>query len=206
MRATLLLVLTSTVAFHSRIGAQVSSVELQAGIGYARVFDAGGISFAAAVERSLSPATTTLQHALGGSFWYAHTGIASAPDDPYGRHLIGLGVRYQVAISRSRAFHPFIAVPIQLLLSNIPDRDDLAPAAMLVTGIPTPEAPRPIEDNVGGEWGWGTGLELGFRIGGGKRLSAQTSIQALYQNIYGAGSRNGAWNWHAGITYGLHGS
>ena len=206
MRATLLLVFSTTVGFHSQIRAQAPSLELQAGIGYARVFDAGGISFAAAVERSLSPATRTLQHALGGSFWYAHTGIASAPDHPDGRNLVGLGMRYQVSISRSRSFHPFLAVPLQLLHSSIPDRADLVPAAMLVTGVPEPPAPRPVEDHVGGEWGWGTGLELGFRIGGGNRLSAQTSVQALYQNIYGAGSRNGAWNWHAGITYGLRGS
>jgi hypothetical protein len=115
-------------------------------------------------------------------------------------------LRYQLAISRSRSFHPFLAVPLQLLHSSIPDRADLAATAMLVHRIPEAGAPRPLEDHVGGEWGWGTGLELGFRIGAGKRLSAQTSVQALYQNIYGGGSRNGAWNWHAGITYGLHGS
>jgi hypothetical protein len=202
MRVALFIVLTSTIGFSSQIRAQASTVELQAGLGYARVFDAGGISFAAAVERRLSSATTTMQHALGGSFWYAHTGIASAPDDPYGRHIVGLGIRYQVAIMRGKAFRPFLALPVQLLLSNIPDRSTLQGSELLVQ-IPDTGPPRPVEDRIGGELGWGTGLELGFRIGTGQRLSAHTSVQALYQNIYGAASRNGAWNWHAGLTYSL---
>jgi hypothetical protein len=205
MPAALSLVLVFTILFGSPSRAQSPGLELQAGVGYARVFDAGGISFAAALERSLSPEASVLQHALGGSFWYAHTGIASAPNDPEGRHLVGVGMRYQMALRHSSSFKPFLAVPVQLLHSRIPDRTDLVSAA-LVSRIPEPPPSRPLEDHVGGAWGWGTGLELGFRLGSGKRLSAQTSLQAMYQDIYGSGTRNGAWSWHAGLTYALRGS
>lgn len=205
LRVALRITLALTIADPVRILAQTPSLELQAGVGYARLFDAGGISFAAAVERRLSAAGTPLQHALGGSVWYARTGIASAPDAPDGRHLLGVGIRYQIAIARSSLFHPFLAVPVQLLHSSIPDRPALQTTGMLVQ-VPEPGPPPPVEDRIGGEWGWGTGLELGFRIHAGSGLSAHTSVQAVYQNIYGAGSRNGAWNWHAGLTYALPGS
>jgi hypothetical protein len=203
MRTALLLILLSTISLNSRIQAQSSRLELQAGLGYARVFDAGGISFAAALEHSLSPAPSVLQHGVGGSFWYAHTGIASSPNDPEGRHLVGLGVRYQMLIRPSGSFRPFLAVPVQVLHSQIPDRPMLD---QLSYRVPEATSSVPVEDLIGGAWGWGTGLELGFRLGRGKRLSAQTSVQAMYQDIYGSSSRNGAWSWHAGLTYALHGS
>src|SRR5918999_625649 len=111
MRTALLLIFLSTISLSTGIQAQSSRLELQAGLGYARVFDAGGISFAAALERSLSPAPSRLQHRVGGSFWYAHTDIASAPNDPKGRHLLGLGVRYQLLLRPSGGFKPFLAVP-----------------------------------------------------------------------------------------------
>ena len=61
--------------------------------------------------------------------------------------------------------------------------------------------PTPVEDRMGSEWGWGTGLEAGFRIGLSPQLSAQASAQGLYQRIYESGTRNGAWTIHGGITY-----
>jgi len=203
MRAALFpLVLVSAAAFNSPALAQAPGVELQAGLGYARVFDGGGLSFAAAVERSLSSTASALHHALGGSFWYAHTSIASSPNDPEGRHILGLGLRYQMGLgSCCRSVRPFLAVPVQLLRSNIPDRAALLAADLLLTGIPNPSAPTPIEDRIGAEWGWGAGLELGFRFGLGRQLSAQTSVQGLYQDIYAASATNGAWSWHAGLTY-----
>jgi hypothetical protein len=201
-----LLVLSCTVLLSGEIRAQAAKFELQAGLGYAWVFDAGGISFAAALDRSLSPATTRLQHRLGGTLWYAHTGIASDPDDPYGRHIYGMGVRYQLALARAASFRPYLAVPLQVLHSRIPDRYTLQSANVGRHGIPDPGPPSPIEDRIGGEWGWGTGVELGFRLGIGKRVSGHTSVQALYQDIYETGSRHGAWNWHAGITYAFNGS
>jgi hypothetical protein len=201
MRTALLLIFLSTISLSTGIQAQSSRLELQAALGYAHVFDAGGISFAAALERSLSPAPSRVQHGLGGSLWYAHTGIASSPNDPEGRHLLGLGVRYQVLIRPSKSFRPFLAVPVQILHSQIPDR-----VMLLSARVPEPPPARPVEDVIGGAWGWGTGLELGFRLGSGKRLNAHTSVQAMYQDIYGSSSRHGAWIWHAGVTYALRGS
>jgi hypothetical protein len=208
VRAAPFLVVVCTAGLASEIraqeiGVQAPAVELQAGVGYARLFDAGGISFAAAVDRHLSPASKKWQHALGGSLWYAHTGIASAPNDPEGRHVLGLGVRYQLGLLGAKSFRPFLAVPLQLLHSSIPDRTTLQSTSLLLQGVPDPGPSRPVEDHIGGEWGWGTGLELGFRIGVSKDLSAQTSVQALYQDIYESGSRHGAWNWHAGLSYGF---
>lgn len=199
-----LFVLTCTVLLFSEIPAQSAQFELQAGIGYARIFDAGGISFAAALDRSLSVPTARLQHRLGGSLWHARPGIASDPDDPAGRRIYGLGMRYQLAMAGSASFRPYLAVPVQVLLSSIPDRTTLQ-ASFAGAGIPDPGPPAPIEDRVGGEFGWGTGIELGFRVGTGKRLSGHSSVQALYQDIYGNHSRHGAWSWHAGISYAFNG-
>ena len=201
MRAAHFLILVSTFGVHSQIGAQAPVYEIQAGVGYARMFDAGGISFSAALDRFLSPAEARLQHALGGALWYAHTGIASSPDDPEGRHIVGLGARYRLTFSRAGAFRPFLAVPIELLHSEIADRAALT--TLLVYGVPEPPPPTPVEDHIGGDWGWGTGLELGFRVAAGERLSAQTSVQGLYQSIYASQTSNGAWSWHAGLTYGF---
>jgi hypothetical protein len=204
MRSALLSVFSFMMLLPSGIPAQTPTLELQAGLGYARVFNAGGISFSAALDRSLSGIHSRLQQALGGSVWYAHTGIASAPDDPEGRDLYGIGLRYRIAFRPSQSFRPFLAVPVELLHSSIADRDDLVSAAL--GRVPEPPAARPVEDLVGGEWGWGTGLEAGFRVGSGERLSAQTSVQVLYQDIYDSGTRKGAWNWHAGVSYALGGS
>jgi hypothetical protein len=199
MRATLLsIVLISTLTFASSLAAQTSGLELQAGLGYARAFDGGGPSFTAAVERPLSAPTSTLQHALGGGLWYSHMSIASGYSA--GRDLMGLGLRYLLQVRAGRA-RPFLAVPLQVLRSNIPARATLQPASLSVSGIPDLGPPTPVEDRMGSEWGWGTGLEAGFRIGLSPQLSAQTSVQGLYQRIYESGTRNGAWTIHGGITY-----
>jgi hypothetical protein len=203
MRAALLFSIFTSVAIFSSAQAQAPKVEVQAGLGYARVFDGGGLSFAAAVERHLSSPTSRLRHALGGSFWYARTSIATAPNDPYGRRLLGLGLRYQLGLGRSRSVLPFVAVPVQLLRSNIPDRTDILSAQLQAHGVPDPGSPRPVEDLIGAEWGWGAGVELGLRGRLGRQLSAQTSVQAMYQDIYKSGTRHGAWSWHAGLTYGF---
>jgi hypothetical protein len=202
--APLSLVVVWFTGFNSPATAQSANMEVQAGLGYARVFGGGGISFAAVVERPLSSATSSLRHALGGSLWYAHTSIASAPDDPEGRDITGLGLRYQLELSRCcSSVRPFVAVPVQLLRSNIPDRTDILSAQLLTHGVPDPDSPRPVEDLVGSDWGWGAGVELGVRAGLTRQLSAQTSVHALYQDIYSSGTRHGAWNWHAGLTYQL---
>ena len=199
MRAALLsIVLTSSLSFGSPVTAQTSSLELQAGLGYARAFDGGGPSFSAAVERPLSAPTSTLQHALGGGLWYSHMSIASGYTA--GRDLMGLGLRYQLQLRAGRV-RPFVAVPLQVLRSNIPARATLQSASLSVSGIPDLGPPTPVEDRMGSEWGWGTGLEAGFRIGLSPQLSAQASAQGLYQRIYESGTRNGAWTIHGGITY-----
>jgi hypothetical protein len=201
VRAALLsIVLITPFTFVSSVRAQTSGLELQAGLGYARAFDGGGVSFAAAVEHPFSTPTSRVQHALGGSLWYSEMSIGSAPESSRERHLTGLGMRYQVELRAGRA-RPFLAVPVQLLRSNIPDHTDVVPASLSVTGVPDPGAPTPVEDRTGSEWGWGAGLELGFRLGLSQRLSAQTSLQGLYQRIYESGTRNGAWTIHGGISY-----
>jgi hypothetical protein len=201
MRAALLsIVLVSLLSFVSSITAQTSGLELQAGLGYARAFNGGGVSFAAGIAHPLSTPTSRLQHALGGSIWYSEMSIGSAPESSNERHLMGLGMRYQLELQAGRA-RPFLAVPVQLLRSNIPDRTDIVPGSLSVASVPDPGAPTPVEDRIGSEWGWGAGLELGFRLGLSPRLSAQTSVLGLYQRIYETGTRNGAWTIHGGITY-----
>jgi hypothetical protein len=206
MRAAgVFLVFSSVVTVGPPAQAQAPGVELQAGLGYARVFDGGGISFAAAVERPLSSPISALQHALGGTLWYAHTSIGSASStSTLRRDIAGIGLRYQLGFGACcRSVRPFLAVPVQLMLSKIPDRTTLQGGSLLISGIPDRGPPSPVEDLVGSEWGWGTGLELGVRIGLGSNLSAHTSAQGLYQDIYADGTRHGAWNWHAGLTYQL---
>ena len=200
MRAALLLVVL-TFTFVSPATAQTSGLELQAGLGYARAFDGGGLSFAAAVERPIAGQTSSLQHALGGSLWYSQLSIGSAPGSSNERRLMGLGMRYQMELRRCCGrVHPFLAVPVQVLRSDIPDRSTLQ-ASMLAQGVPDHDPAAPVEDRTGAEWGWGAGLEIGFRLGLLPQLSAQTSVLGLYHRIYEGGNRNGAWTLHGGISY-----
>ena len=180
--------------------AQSSPLELQAGLGYARAFDGGGPSFAAAVERPLSAETSRLQHALGASFWYSQLSIGSRPSSSDQRHMTGLGLRYQMELSSGRT-HPFLAVPLQVLRSSIPTVATLQGASASLSRVPDVGPRLPVEDRMGSEWGWGTGVELGVRLGLSSQLTAQTSILGLYQRIYDSGSRNGAWTIHGGISY-----
>jgi hypothetical protein len=201
MRAALLsIVLISSISFASAASAQTSGLELQAALGYARAFDGGGLSIAAAVQHPLSAPTNRVQHALGGSLWYSHMSIGSGYTA--GRNLIGVGMRYQLEL-RTCCGHarPFFAVPLQVLRSDVPSRPTLQAANLLLTGVPDPGPSTPVEDRMGAEWGWGTGLEAGFRIGLSPELSAQTSVQGLYHRIYESGTRNTAWTIHGGITY-----
>jgi hypothetical protein len=196
------LIVASMAAFSSLVQAQARGVEVQAGLGYAKVFNGGGVSLAAVVERPLVSPTKPLQHALGLSFWYARTKIASTPDDSRGRNLVGLGLRYQLGLqSCCGSIQPFLAVPLQLLRSSIEDRATLVTVSANSHGVPQPPPDPPAEDRVGAAWGWGTGLELGVRLGIDENLSAHTSVQGLYQDIYADGTSNGAWNWHAGLRY-----
>jgi hypothetical protein len=208
MRSALLMVSLVTLGLPSQIPAQTPAPDFQAGLGYARVFDAGGFSFSAALDQPLSSVRAPVRQALGGGFWYAHTGLASLPDTPdVGRDLVGLGLRYSLGFLNSGPFRPFVAVPLQVLHSQVADHRitaDLQSASL--SGVPEASPRPPLEDQVGGEWGWGTGLEAGLRVVASNRVSAQSSLQVLYQDIYGSESRNGAWNWHVGLSYAFGGS
>jgi hypothetical protein len=137
-----------------------------------------------------------------------HTGLASMPDTPdVGRDLVGLGLRYSLGFLNSGSFRPFVAVPLQVLHSQVADHRitaDLQSASL--SGVPEASPLPPLGDQVRGEWGWGTGLEAGLRVVANNRVSAQSSLQVLYQDIYGSESRNGAWNWHVGLSYAFGGS
>jgi hypothetical protein len=194
-----------TLWFPTSLAAQAGGIQLQAGLGYARVFDGGGFSLAAGADRTLSSPDRSLQHAVGAGIWYAETTIASDPDDPYGRRMLGLGLRYQLGFGACcRLLRPYVAVPVQLLRSNIPDRTFLVPAPQLsLSAIPDSPAPRPVEDRIGAEWGWGLGLELGLRLRIDDRLGAQTSLLGMHHDIYQSSTRDDAWSWHAGLSYRL---
>ncbi len=208
MRSALPKISLIILALSSQVTAQTLAPDLQAGIGYARAFDAGGYSLLATLDQPLSSTSSSVRQALGGGIWYAHTGLASVPESPdVDRDLVGIGLRYSLGFLPSRSLRPFVAVPIEVLHSQVTDHRifaDLRSGA--VFDVPELPPPPPVEDQVGGEWGWGTGLEMGLRLAASKRVSAQTSVQVLYQNIYGSDSRNGAWNWHAGMTYAFGGS
>ncbi len=208
MRSALLVVSLITLALPSPIPAQTFAPDFQAGFGYARLFDAGGYSFLAALDQPLSPVRSPVRQALGGGFWYAHTVLASVPDSPeVGRDLFWLGLRYSLGFLNSGSFRPFVAVPLQVLHSQVADNRptaDLMEAAL--SGVPQAPPPPPVQDQVGGEWGWGTGLEGGLRLVASNRVGAQTSVQVLYQDIYGSASPNGGWNWHISLSYAFGGS
>jgi hypothetical protein len=208
MRSALTLLFLSPTLLISPLRGQSTGLELQAGLGYARAFDGGGLSFAAAVERPLSDTGSRVQHALGGSLWYSEMSVGSAPSSSLDRRMFGIGVRYQLELRNccGRA-RPFFAVPLQLMQSSIPERADLAGAGSLLAGsVPDPGPPIPVEDHMGADWGWGTGLEAGFRVNLSQRVSAHSSAQGLYHRIYEAGTRHWAWSWHAGLSYALGGS
>jgi hypothetical protein len=200
MRAALLsILLISPFTLCPFMAAQSPGLELQAGLGYARAFDGGGVSLAGAIQRPLSATTSTVRHAVGGSFWYSHMSLASGYSA--GRDLTGLGLRYQVELgSCCGPVRPYLAVPVQVLRSHIEERATLQAAGFL-NQIPDPGPSIPVEDRMGDDWGWGTGLEVGFRFGLSPHLSAQTSVLGLYQRIYESGTRNGAWTIHGGIAY-----
>ncbi|MFL5461938.1 MAG: hypothetical protein ACJ8A6_11330 [Gemmatimonadales bacterium] len=208
MRSAALMVSLVTFGLPSQLLAQAFAPEFQAGFGYARLFDANGYSFSAALDQPLSSGRSTVRQALGGGFWYAHTGVASVPDTPeVGRDLFGLGLRYSLGFLNNASFRPFVAVPLQVLHSQVSDNRPTADLlAGALSGVPQAPPPPPVEDQIGGEWGWGTGLEAGLRLIASERVGVQTSVQVLYQDIYGSDSRNGGWNWYAALSYAFGGS
>jgi hypothetical protein len=179
-----------------------SPVQVQAGLGYARVFDGGGISLAAGVDRPVFSSSASLRHALGLGVWYAHTQLASAPEQSVRRNLVGIGARYELGLRNCcGSLRPFLPLPVLVLRSSVEDRATLQAMALSSHGVPQPPETIPIQDQPGAAWGWGAGLELGTQLALGEGLSAQTSIEGLYQDIYAGSTSHGGWNWQAGLAY-----
>jgi hypothetical protein len=187
------------------LAAQSSELAVEAGLGYARVFDGGGVSLEAAVDRPMTAAVDPVQHALGLSFWYAQTDIASnaQSSDPSKRDLLGLGVRYRLGWQQCcGSLHPFLAVPVQVLHSSIQDTSSIV-AELASHSVPTPPPEVPSQDQPGSAWGWGAGLELGLGLALADNLSGQTGLQGIYHDIYSGVSSHTAWTWHLGLSYGF---
>jgi len=180
--------------------------QVHAGVGYARIFRAGGFSFATGYLQGLSGVTSPLQQRVGADFWYANPDVASRSPGNAARSLVGLGARYEIEVSRCCGrVHPLIALPVQVLHSSVPDRTDILASRAALLLVPGPESSLPAEDQTGSAWGWSAGVELGVRVSVGPRWNLQTSGTAMYQDIYAQSTTNGAWTWHLGVSYGFGG-
>ena len=178
-------------------------MEIEAGLGYARIFDGGGFSLSGVLDKSIGSGLEPFQQAVGIGLWYAQTKIASDEADIRHRNIFGTVVRYRVGTQRCCGpLHPFLAVPLQLLHSSIEEFPQ-ALAALTSHAVPQPPPAPPTEDSPGGAWGWGTGLEVGVELSVTRNLSCQTRVQGLYQDIYAGAASNTAWTWHAGLRYGF---
>jgi hypothetical protein len=176
--------------------------EVQAGLGYAHIFGAGGLSFAMGYLQALNTVGAPVQQRLGASFWYANTDVASLSPGNSARDLVGLGARYEVKATRCCGpVHPLLALPIQLLHSAVEDRTTILAAATGFQLIPEPPSTLASEDRVGSAWGWGAGVELGAEVPLGTQWNIRTTGTAMYQDIYAGSATNGAWVWHLGMTY-----
>jgi hypothetical protein len=173
---------------------------VQAGLGYAHIFGAGGFSFGLGYLQALNAASAPVRQRVGASFWYANTDVASLSPGNAARDVVGLGARYEVEVARCCGpVHPVLAVPIQLLHSAVQDQAVPAQALALLT-VPEP-SPTPSSEDFGSAWGWGAGLELGAEVPLGTQWNLRTTGTAMYQDIYPGSATNGAWMWHLGITY-----
>lgn len=203
MRVTPVVFFIASIACISSSSAaqDLKQLELEAGLGYARVYDGGGLSLSAVLDRPLGSTVDPLHHAVGVSFWYAHTKVSSRSTESVRRDLVGLGVRYRLGWQRCcGALHPFVAVPLQVLRSSIEDVPTLQ-AHIAAHEIPEPPAGIPTENFTGAAWGWGAGLELGLGVRLAEGLNGETRIQGLYHDIYDDASSNTAWTWHTGLSY-----
>jgi hypothetical protein len=176
--------------------------EVHAGLGYAHIFRAGGFSFGAGYLHSLSAPAAPIQQSLGGTFWYANTEIASLGPGAAARELMGLGARYELELTRCCGrVHPLLAVPLEVLHSSVPGQVIPAAAVAALQGIPRPGPAIPPEDQGGGAWGWGAGVELGMRLPVGEQWDLQTSGTMMYHDIYAQSTTHDAWIWHLGLSY-----
>jgi hypothetical protein len=180
--------------------APLGAQEVQAGLGYAHIFGAGGFSFGLGYLQSLNTASAPVRQRVGASFWYANTDVASLSPGNAARDVVGVGARYEVEVARCCGpVHPVLAVPVQLLHSAV--QEQVAPAQALALLIVPEPSPTAASEDLGSAWGWGAGLELGAEVPLGTQWNLRTTGTAMYQDIYRGSAKNGAWMWHLGITY-----
>lgn len=194
-RASLLILCLSSAA---PLGAQ----EVQAGLGYAHIFGAGGFSLAVGYLQALSAMRAPVQQRLGASFWYANTDVASLSPGNSARDLVGIGARYEVEVARCCGpVHPLLAIPVQVLHSAVEGQVmPASPAAIALAVVPEP-LPTASSEDQSSAWGWGAGVELGAEVPLGTQWNVRTTGTAMYQDIYTGSTTNGAWVWHLGMTY-----
>ncbi len=181
--------------------APLKAQEVQAGLGYAHIFGAGGFSFGVGYLQALSTVRAPVQQRVGASFWYANTDVASLSPGNSARDLVGIGARYEVEVARCCGpVHPLLAIPVQLLHSAVQEQAVPAQAIGLLV-VPEPPAPTASSEDLGSAWGWGAGLELGAEVPLGTQWNLRTTGTAMYQDIYAGSATNGAWLLHLGMTY-----
>jgi hypothetical protein len=178
----------------------MSAQEVQAGLGYAHIFGAGGFSFGLGYLQALNTASAAVRQRVGGSFWYANTDVASLSPGNSARNLVGIGARYEVEVARCCGpVHPVLAIPVQVLHSAV-EEHPLPVQTLALLVVPEPPQSASSED-LSSAWGWGAGLELGAEVPLGPQWNLRTSGTAMYQDIYAGSATNGAWVWHLGMTY-----
>jgi hypothetical protein len=182
--------------------APLCAQEVQAGLGYAHIFGAGGFSFAVGYLQALNAMRAPVQHRLGASFWYANTDVASLSPGNSARDLVGLGGRYEVEVAHCCGpVHPLLAIPVQVLHSAVEGQVTPAAAeALAFQGVPEP-APTASSEDESSAWGWSAGVELGAEVPLGTQWNVRTTGTVMYQDIYAGSATNGAWVWHLGMTY-----
>ncbi|HEY7637159.1 MAG TPA: hypothetical protein VH763_16530 [Gemmatimonadales bacterium] len=183
-------------------GTPVYAQEVQAAVGYARIFGAGGFSFGLGYLQPLHLGSAPLQQRLGATFWYANTDVASLSSGNAARNLVGIGARYEVEATRCCGpVHPLLALPLQILHSSVEDRTVPVQDAIALRLIPEPPSTSSSENRPGSAWGWGAGVELGAEIPLAAQWNLRTTGTAMYQDIYAGSATNGAWLLHVGMTY-----
>jgi hypothetical protein len=187
--------------------APLCAQEVQAGLGYAHIFGAGGFSFAVGYLQALNTVGAPVQQRLGASFWYANTDVASLSPGNSARDLVGLGARYEVEVARCCGpIHPLLAIPVQVLHSAVEGQVTPAAAEAIAFQVIPEPVPTASSEDLSSAWGWGAGVEVGAEVPLGSQWNIRTTGTAMYQDIYAGSATNGAWVWHLGMTYRFGGS
>ena len=158
---------------------------------YVRAFGGEGEGVAVEALRMLPVSLLGTQHSFGLSAWVTKADIASG--HPFGarRTLGGVGVRWQIAIETlSGHVRPFVAVPVQLMFSSIPDGFFLASF-----GSPTVPVADRGHHRTALSTGVGAGLELNVTSGVGFRIG----VERLYHRLFD-GDRRSVFRADVGFT------